>query len=227
MKKIIPLYKELLLKQLNTNNINEFHKFIYDNSADIINNNMRIGLRKDIAEIQDFFSKNTINDCVIYAIYKNDLLIGFITMGEWIKLSEISFYLNKDNRDIKTYCENKFSFSKLVEIFLTEFFADKNDDHIIMWGTRYSAVVSQHIAAKLSFAWGYEVMDKVVEFKECPIKTFLFFSNKKIFFETIKNSNKELLLLEYSKLFDKLSQIKCCNITQQTYDKLKNYLNLK
>lgn len=229
MINIINFYKDIKLVKFSYETNDIFFKFIIKNKLDIKNNNMAFFLNDTQEKISSFCKNSLMNDKCLYFIYKSSEIIGYISIGEFFSLNEISFYLDPDHRNIKNYCNGEKSFTDLLTIFLKEFFKNKSNDHILMWGTRYNAVISQHIAQKLSFVLCYEVNDEVEYFNECPILTKIFFSNKQIFLDKINNTttDTENTKNNYLKLFKELNKNKMTKIDDFTLENMNKILKEK
>ena len=56
----------------------------------------------------------------IYFIMKEDNVIGFISISSLFDLYEITFYLDKEFRNIKKQTNNLYSFKQLISFFIQE-----------------------------------------------------------------------------------------------------------
>lgn len=222
MKKILEFYKGIHLLKIENKNRNDFISFFNLNKDDIKDNMMAIGTLNNL-EIEKYIDDRIGNDKCLYIINDNNDTLGFITIGKFFDWNEITFYLSNKNRNFKKRCDNEKSFTDLVKLFLTNYFDDKNDDHILMWGTRYFAKASQHIANRLNFVKFYTINDFNEKISNEEIESYIYFCNKKIFSNRISKDSMN----EYRKLIDDVKKSKLSIISDETFHNVKKFLSNK
>lgn len=101
--------------------------------------------------------ENIINNSKNFSIIlKNDKLIGCIFIKSWGVYDELSFWLDKDNRDNKIFTE-------LCSIYLKSYNSEFNPNLLVL-DVRNKAIVCKKITKKLGFKNAFRYNSKIVEF---------------------------------------------------------------
>lgn len=102
------------------------------------------------------FEKITKDSKNFSIIIKNDKLIGCIFIKQWGKYEELSFWLDKDNRDNKIFTE-------LCSLYLKSY-NNEFKTNLIILSVRNKAIVSKKLTKKLGYKNAFRYNSKITEF---------------------------------------------------------------
>ncbi|MGL4950846.1 MAG: hypothetical protein ACRC4M_03415 [Mycoplasma sp.] len=195
--------KTLNKNELSTYNkkiLNVFKKVVKDNKSEFQENLMKIYLKSEATNPEGEFEKliktteygwilgkpNLKLDSIENNMFKESIY-GFIYINKWGDKDEISFWIQKNYRDLTG---GKFKF--IVKKFTDEWFGKKEIQYNrnLIWGTRYKANKSNYFAHCLKFKFLFSFYDYIDEFVNLEsidnndhnikgmVLTNYFFSNK-------------------------------------------------
>ena len=208
------------LKRVTINDLDKYLSFMQKNHLDLKENclmHCSENINKDLASY--FINTHQDDYKCIYFIMKDENIIGFISISSLFDLYEITFYLDKDFRNIKKQTNHLYSFKRLISFFIQEWFSTKQDNQILIWGTRWFNKTSQHLAQSLNFIWAYDFNDQNNYLSSEIIKSKIYFSNKLLF-----NKKPKLDWNVAVNLLNWISNWPYANLTIEAYQNLINII---